>query len=167
MINMAALQHIWSYKTPLYDPTKRLKLVQDWLVRTRGSRQPEAKSDPISSRNDTAEVRRLLITPTKAYCLPPETELSNRVLRKYKAISDRFLRVTFMDEGMQQLNNFALNYSVAPIVRDITSQSYQQKTTIFKRVKTILTDGFHLCGRRYCKSSHTLVYKKPSMSSNQ
>jgi RNA-dependent RNA polymerase len=145
---MAALRHIWSYKTPLYDPTKRLKLVQDWLLRAHGSKQ-EAKSVPISSRNDTVEVRRLVITPTKAYCLPPETELSNRVLREYKAISDRFLRVTFMDEGMQQLNNFALNYSVASIVRDITSQSFQQKTTIFKRVKSILTDGFHLCGRRY------------------
>ncbi|XP_078177742.1 RNA-dependent RNA polymerase 6 [Carex rostrata] len=149
MINMVALRHIWSYKTPLFDPTKRLKLVHDWLLRTRGSRQPEAKSEPISSRNDMVEVRRLLITPTKAYCLPPETELSNRVLREYKAISDRFLRVTFTDEGVQQLNSFALNFSVASIVRNITSQSYPQKTTIFKRVRSILTDGFHLCGRRY------------------
>ncbi|KAJ4732920.1 RNA-dependent RNA polymerase [Rhynchospora pubera] len=149
MINVEALQHLWSYKTPLYDPTKRLKLVQGWLLRTHGSSQSETKSDSTSIRNDTVQVRRLLITPTKAFCLPPETELSNRVLRKYKAISDRFLRVTFMDEGMQQLNSFALNYSVAPIVREITCQTFQQKTTIYKRVKTILTDGFYLCGRRY------------------
>lgn len=113
------------------------------------------------------EVRRLLITPTKAYCLPPETELSNRVLREYKAISDRFLRVTFTDEGVQQLNSFALNFSVASIVRNITSQSYPQKTTIFKRVRSILTDGFHLCGRRYSKDSYTAVYKVPFMTNIQ
>nr|CAD1834826.1 unnamed protein product [Ananas comosus var. bracteatus] len=64
--------------------------------------------------DDNAEVRRLVITPTKAYCIPPAIELSNRVLR-----------------------------------RDITSNSYQQKTTVFKRVKSILMDGFYLCGRKY------------------
>lgn len=142
-VNEAALRHIWAYKTPIFDARKRLKLVQDWLLKN-----PKfVKSSKLP--NDNVEVRRLVITPTKAYCLPPEVELSNRVLRNYREVADRFLRVTFMDEGMQTLNINVLNYHVAPIVKDLTSNSFPQKTTIFRRVRNILIDGFHLCGRKY------------------
>jgi RNA-dependent RNA polymerase len=54
-----------------------------------------------------------------------------------------------MDEGLQTMNSNALNYFAAPIVRAITSYSFPQKTRIFKRVRSILTEGFYLCGRRY------------------
>ncbi|OAY64204.1 putative RNA-dependent RNA polymerase SHL2 [Ananas comosus] len=143
VVNETALRHIWSYKRPIFDAYRRLKLVQEWLLNNPKLLRSSKLAD------DNAEVRRLVITPTKAYCIPPAIELSNRVLRRYKEVADRFLRVTFTDEGMQQLNNSVLNYYVAPIVRDITSNSYQQKTTVFKRVKSILMDGFYLCGRRY------------------
>ncbi|MQM13921.1 hypothetical protein Taro_046848 [Colocasia esculenta] len=143
LVNEASLRHICSYKRPIFDATRRLKLVQEWLLKNpkllKANKTPE----------DNVEVRRLIITPTKAYCLPPEVELSNRVLRRYKEVADRFLRVTFMDEGMQQLNNNALTYYAASIVRDITRNPFPQKTTIFKRVKDILTNGFYLCGRKY------------------
>ncbi|XP_008778879.2 probable RNA-dependent RNA polymerase SHL2 [Phoenix dactylifera] len=142
-MNETALRHIWAYKTPIFDACRRLKLVQDWLLKN-----PKfLKSSKLS--DDSSEVRRLVITPTKAYCLPPGVELSNRVLRNYKEVADRFLRVTFMDEGMQKLNNNVLNYYVAPIVKELTSNSFPQKTTVFRRVRSILIDGFHLCGRRY------------------
>ncbi|THU44667.1 hypothetical protein C4D60_Mb02t09780 [Musa balbisiana] len=143
MVNGTALMHILSYKHPIFDAPGRLKLVHEWLLRNPKLLRHSKFSD------DIIEVRKLVITPTKAYCLPPEVELSNRVLRKYKEVADRFLRVTFMDEGMQQLNSNVLNYYVAPIVRDITSNSFPQKTTVFKRVKDILTNGFHLCGQKY------------------
>ncbi|XP_042505199.1 RNA-dependent RNA polymerase 6-like [Macadamia integrifolia] len=142
-VNVTALKHICTYKHPVFDAYKRLKLVQAWLLK-----DPKLLNSSKGS-DDNAEVRRLVITPTKAYCLPPEVELSNRVLRKYKNVVDRFLRVTFMDEGFQPLNSNVLSYYVAPIVRDITSNSFPQKTTIFKRVRAILIDGFYLCGRKY------------------
>ncbi|EEF46969.1 RNA-dependent RNA polymerase 6 [Ricinus communis] len=142
-VNIAALRHICSYKHPVFDAHKRLKAVQQWLLKNpklfRSSKQLD----------DIVEIRRLAITPTRAYCLPPEVELSNRVLRRYKDIADQFLRVTFMDEGLQTMNANTLTYYCAPIVRDITSNSFSQKTRIFKRVKSILTDGFYLCGRKY------------------
>ncbi|XP_021822322.1 RNA-dependent RNA polymerase 6 [Prunus avium] len=142
-INVAALKHLCSYRSPVFDACERLKVVQDWLLKN-----PKLVKDP-KRLDDIAEVRRLVITPTKAYCLPPEVELSNRVLRKYKEVADRFLRVTFMDEGMQKINSNVLNYYVAPIVKEITSNSYFQKTNVFKRFRTILNDGFYLCGRKY------------------
>lgn len=142
-INIAALKHICSYRHPVFDAYQRLKLVHKWLLKN-----PKLLKSP-KELDDIVEVRRLVITPSKAYCLPPEVELSNRVLRNYKEVSDRFLRVTFMDEGMQTINANVLNYYVAPIVKVITSNSFPQKTRVFKRVKTILTDGFYLCGRKY------------------
>ncbi|KAG2700410.1 hypothetical protein I3760_07G229300 [Carya illinoinensis] len=109
-VNIAALKYICSYR--------RL----DWLLRN-----PKLFKSP-RQLDDIVEVRRLVITPTKAYCLPPEVELSNRVLRKYKGVADRFLRVTFMDEGMQTMNSNVLNSYVSSIVKLITSNSYPQKT---------------------------------------
>ncbi|XVE71174.1 hypothetical protein DITRI_Ditri10aG0129600 [Diplodiscus trichospermus] len=142
-LNVSALKHIYSDKRPVYDAYERLKAVHDWLLRN-----PKLFKKP-EQYGDIVEIRRLVITPTKAYCLPPEVELSNRVLRKYKEVADRFLRVTFMDEGMQTMNANVLTYYAASIVRDVTSTSFSQKTGVFKRVRSILTDGFYLCGRKY------------------
>ncbi|GAU23167.1 hypothetical protein TSUD_306150 [Trifolium subterraneum] len=142
-VNVAALKHLCTYKRPVFDAAKRLEMVQRWLLRN-------PKLYEISKQfDDIMEVRRLVVTPTKAYCIAPEVELSNRVLRRFREVSDRFLRVTFMDEGMQTLNTNALNYYVAPIVKEITSNSSPQKTRIYKRVKTILEGGFYFCGRKY------------------
>jgi RNA-dependent RNA polymerase len=142
-VNVAALKHICSYRRPVFDAYKRLKVVQDWLLKN-----PKLFKRP-KQLDDIVEVRRLVITPTKAYCLPPEVELSNRVLRKYKDVADQFLRVTFMDEGMQTINFNVLTYYVAPIVKEITSKSNSQRTKVFQRVRNILHNGFRLCDRHY------------------
>ncbi|XP_059658136.1 RNA-dependent RNA polymerase 6-like isoform X1 [Cornus florida] len=142
-VNVAALKHICACKHPLFDAYMRLKLVQEWLLKN-----PKLLQRPKELAG-IVEVRRLVITPTKAYCLPPEVELSNRVIRNYREVSDRFLRVTFMDEGMQTLNKNVLSYYTAPIVWEITANSSPQKTTMFKRVKSIVSEGFRLCRRRY------------------
>lgn len=90
--------------------------------------------------DDVVEViRRLVTTPTKAYCLPLTMELSNRVLEKYKHVLDWFLRVTFMEEVMQNLNRKILTYYAAN----------HQRTAIFQRVKSVPSNGFYLYGRRY------------------
>jgi len=54
-----------------------------------------------------------------------------------------------MDEGMQQLNSDVLHFSAAQLVKDLMSKSIPHKTTVYKRVKTFLTEGFHMCGRKY------------------
>ncbi|KAI3702981.1 hypothetical protein L6452_28735 [Arctium lappa] len=89
-VNVAALKHICSYRRPLYDGFTQLKTVQKWLLNNAKLIEKQIE------QKDITEVRRLIITPSKAYCLPPEVELSNRVLRHYREVSDRFLRVTFI-----------------------------------------------------------------------
>lgn len=142
-VNLSALKHIFSYKRPVNDAIHKLSRIQRWLFNNPNLLERTGQLD------DIVEVRRLAITPTKAYCLPPTVELSNRVLRKYKHVSDRFLRVTFMDEGMRNLNRKVLTYYAANIVREITSNSNPQRTAIFQRVKSMLINGFYLCGRKY------------------
>ncbi|KAH9666212.1 RNA-dependent RNA polymerase 6 [Citrus sinensis] len=129
---VTALKHIYSYKRPVFDAYEKLKDVQECLIKN-----PKLNEGP-KNIDDIAEVRRLVITPTKAYWF-----------LESKDVADRFLRVTFMDEGLQTMNANVLSYYVAPIVKDITSNSFSQKTGVFKRVKSILSDGFNLCGRRY------------------
>lgn len=142
-LNTAALKHMCSYKRPAYDAVKALESVQRWLMKN-----PKLLERP-REMDDIIEVRRLVITPSRAYCLPPEVELSNRVLRNYKNMADSFLRVTFMDEAMQTLNKNALTYYANPIVRESSSNSHPQRTSMFKRVSDVLSNGFYLCGRRY------------------
>ncbi|CAA6663598.1 unnamed protein product [Spirodela intermedia] len=139
----AALKRLCSSKQPVFDSAERLKLVRDWL-----RRNPKLRRSPQGA-GETVEMRRLVITPTRAYCLPPELELSNRVLRHYSAVADRFLRVTFTDEGMRRLSSGVLTYYPAAIVGDLTRKFSPQKTAIFKRLRTILTEGFSICGRTY------------------
>jgi RNA-dependent RNA polymerase len=142
-VSVAALTDFWGDTLPVFDACQRLMKAQDRVIR-----------NPQLLRSCTAgdanvEVRRLVITPTTAYCLPSQSELSNRVIRHYYNVADRFLRVTFMDEGMQTLNNNVLNSYAAPIVRDLMSNSFRQRTSVFQRVKKFLTQGFYLCGRKY------------------
>ncbi|KAI9291041.1 RdRP-domain-containing protein, partial [Neoconidiobolus thromboides FSU 785] len=48
-------------------------------------------------------VRKVAITPTKIYLLPATLEMTNRVIRQYSSVKDRFLRVVFCDENMRPL----------------------------------------------------------------
>ena len=141
-VNIGALKHICSTNRPYFNASERLKNAQDWLLKNH-------KLLRTRELDDFVEVRRLIITPTRAYCLPPEVELSNRVLRHYRSVADRFLLVTFMDDGMQTLKKNVFTYYPASIVSDTTSNVNGQETSVFKRVKDITNDGFHLCGRKY------------------
>lgn len=135
-----ALNHIYSYKSPVFDAERRLKKVIDWL---------QNKTVPIptkSTDHSTMEVGRFIITPTKAYCYSYEVELSNRVLREYNKWADRFLRVSFLDENFHPLSASTLNATVPQIVRPTPHTS---RTALLHRVKSILLDGFELCGRHY------------------
>lgn len=74
-------------------------------------------------------------------------ERSNRVIRHYHELSDRFLRVTFTDEGMLPLNPNALTLRAVPSTS--TPSTSRQMTSVYRRVQTALTEGLIMCGRRY------------------
>lgn len=139
-VSTFSLKHMYSYKTPVFDAEKRLKQVIDWI---------QAKKLPAATRSgksSTMEVGRFIVTPTKAYCMPSETELSNRILRNFRHLADRFLRVSFLDENFHALSGMMLNATVVPFARTIGQSS---RSALYNRVRSVLLNGFDLCGRRY------------------
>ncbi|KAJ1267763.1 hypothetical protein BS78_07G083000 [Paspalum vaginatum] len=154
-VNVAALTELLGEEGSqvFNDVCSRLKKAQDRAATNvrNGLLISRRRKVAAAEADSNVEVRRLIITPTRAYCMPPQLERSNRVIRHYRHVADRFLRVTFMDEGRQPLNSGALNLYVAPIARDQTSPPHppEQKTTVYRRVRAILTEGFCLCGRKY------------------
>ncbi|CAO2176113.1 unnamed protein product [Urochloa humidicola] len=147
-VNVAALMKLFGGKFQVFDLCRRLEDAQDWVARKPRLLRLLSSSRKVGAEYN-AEVRRLVITPTRAYCMPPQLERSNRVIRHYHHVADRFLRVNFTDEGMQRLNTSAMNFRAAQIVKDVMPELLQQKTTIYKRIQTILAYGFYMCGRKY------------------
>jgi RNA-dependent RNA polymerase len=150
-VNVAALTELFAAKLQACnDPCSRLKKAQDRAAKNQNLLFRSSSSSSSRKLGDyNSEVRRLIITPTRAYCMPPQVERSNRVTRHYHQLSNRFLRVTFVDEGMLPLNSNALSLHVVPLVKDSMSCPSQQMTTVYRRVQTILTEGFTMCGRKY------------------
>jgi RNA-dependent RNA polymerase len=137
-----ALLHILSYTHPVFDAAKRLQQVMEWIQNSKVSRESS-----LGSANMV--VRRLVFTPTRAYCRAPEVEMSNRVLRHFGHISERFLRVSFMDDNLQQLTSPALTVPIAPITRELSTIHGFNRTELYYRVLSILEHGFELCGLKY------------------
>ncbi|KAL2209053.1 RdRP-domain-containing protein [Sarocladium strictum] len=83
----------------------RLELIAD---RARPTFDPVSYFDSLDTSEPVARrripeycylVRKAIVTPTTMYLNVPSYETSNRVIRQYSHIADRFLKVQFMDEG--------------------------------------------------------------------
>eukprot|EP00601_Ochromonadales_sp_CCMP2298_P000870 CAMPEP_0173169110 /NCGR_PEP_ID=MMETSP1141-20130122/522_1 /TAXON_ID=483371 /ORGANISM="non described non described, Strain CCMP2298" /LENGTH=1289 /DNA_ID=CAMNT_0014090901 /DNA_START=267 /DNA_END=4138 /DNA_ORIENTATION=+ len=88
-------------------------------------------------------VRRVLITPTRQICLPPEREVSNRAFRIMQertglAVTDdaegHFLRVSFVDENLS-----AMFYMGGP----------RQPEELYTHIQEVLQGGIWVAGRQF------------------
>ena len=82
-LSTLALRHILAYIYPIFDALGIFKTILNWI-----SENTNLLKGP-KIVEETIEVRRLVITPTKAYCLTPEVELSNRFLKHFKRFAHR------------------------------------------------------------------------------
>lgn len=82
-----------------------------------------------------AMIRRAVVTPTGVYFKTPGVELTNRVLRKYSDLTDRFLRVQFTDE----LSSGKL----------WSCQDSKQKDELYARVFRVLLHGVVVGDRHF------------------
>ena len=74
-----------------------------------------------------------LVTPTRVILVGPDADSKNRVLRKYSAKNDYFLRVVFCDEDGQNLN-------FHPKI---------DKEPVYSRFRRIMDEGIQIVGRKY------------------
>ncbi|CAB5369535.1 unnamed protein product [Rhizophagus irregularis] len=61
--------------------------------------------------NHCAMMRKVVVTPTTMYMLPPTMETSNRVIRNYEYKKDNFLRVHFSDEASNPIGSSSGNFN--------------------------------------------------------
>ncbi|VAH33215.1 unnamed protein product [Triticum turgidum subsp. durum] len=87
---------------------------------------------------------RIHITPSKIYCLGPEEEVSNYVVKHHKQYASDFARVTFVDEDWSKLFPDAIS---ARTGRGLFSQPL--KTGLCYRILSILKEGFSIGPKKY------------------
>lgn len=91
---------------------------------------PNARVPPYATL-----VRRAVITPTTIYIKTPCVELTNRILRKYSDLDDRFLRVQFTDE--------------ITFGKIFSSQDSNKDDNLFTRVHRVMQNGISIGDRHY------------------
>ncbi|SPO00115.1 related to RNA-dependent RNA polymerase (RdRP) SAD-1 [Cephalotrichum gorgonifer] len=91
-------------------------------------------SQPVV-HDDRVMTRKVLVTPTAIYLTSPHPEIANRILRKYRDIQDRFLRVQFTGELLEGRIN-----SRADTDRD---------DEVYKRVYKVLDQGIRIGDRHF------------------
>ncbi|WOK96399.1 hypothetical protein Cni_G05106 [Canna indica] len=87
---------------------------------------------------------RVLITPTKIYCLGPEVETSNYVVKSFPEHASDFLRVSFVDEDWSKLPSDAISLRID---RDVFSKPH--RTGIYTRILSILKDGLCIGSKKF------------------
>lgn len=129
--------------TPCWDPVHEMTLEQH-----SSGEMNSASSDPVSVKlaPGLSWVRRVLVTPTKVYCTGPEVDTSNRVTRHFSSHSDRFIRMSFVDENLQQLMSTSLS---VPTRGGAQAGVDAERSPVYHRILAALKEGFVLGGHKY------------------
>ncbi|CAG8483573.1 7867_t:CDS:2 [Paraglomus brasilianum] len=121
---LSILHKFHQRKLRIYDPLSHLKL-------------EVAKLQGGDNRQETVPsycvmMRKVVITPSKMYILPPTIETSNRTIRYFKDHKERFLRVQFNDENGR-----------------LPSANGDNHVAAYNRVHRTLMNGIQIGNRKY------------------
>ncbi|KIX95791.1 uncharacterized protein Z520_08499 [Fonsecaea multimorphosa CBS 102226] len=119
------LVHVDSYQRRVYDP---MSIFTD----LRYSKPVRARALP----SNCAEIYHATVTATRILFHTPSVEITNRIVRKYRRFSDRFLRVRFEDEPHRGQTR-------------LYPATNGKMKLIFERVRRTLKNGIVLGDRHY------------------
>ena len=87
----------------------------------------------LSPEEETSEIliRKVLVTPTQVCPLPPQPDFTNRIIRQFEHLRDRFIRVSFVDE----------NYG--SIFQARSDDMFE------KRLRPLVQNGIVVCGHTF------------------
>ncbi|KAK9926920.1 hypothetical protein M0R45_024128 [Rubus argutus] len=135
------LQRLQKLKTTRYDPLSFVKA--QLQVLERNSKKRLSPHQRLMEHN-IMSCHRTLITPSKIYCLGPELEKSNYVVKNFAQYASDFMRVTFVEEDWSKLPVNALSTSVE---QGFYAKPY--RTGIYHRILSILRDGIVIGDKRF------------------
>ncbi|KAI3765806.1 hypothetical protein L2E82_15850 [Cichorium intybus] len=102
---------------------------------------PDTKS---RNQNKIMSIHRIYITPSKIYCLGPELEASNYIVKHYSEYSSDFLRVTFVDEDWGKLQPNVISISLQ---HGIFSKPH--RTKVYHRALDIMRNGVSIGSKHF------------------
>lgn len=136
-----ALEKIGKGVTPCWEPVKEM---QEELASMENSNLDTTAS--IKLAPGLSWVRRILVTPTKVYCSGPEVDTSNRVTRHFSSHTDRFMRMSFVDENLEPLMSTALS---VPTRGGAQAGLDAERSPVYNRILAALKEGFIMGGHRF------------------
>ncbi|CAG8497276.1 1681_t:CDS:2 [Cetraspora pellucida] len=116
---------IFSQKKRLYNPLTFLK--------HEISKLKDAMIRPDYVPHYCVLMRKVVITPTTLYMIPPVMETSNRVIRHFKNYKNNFLRVQFTDEASGKVPSSSGNTNIA----------------LYNRIYRVLVNGIKIGDHHY------------------
>ncbi|XP_050223876.1 RNA-dependent RNA polymerase 2 [Mercurialis annua] len=139
---LVILQKLHKLAFTCYDPLAFIK--KQLLVPGRNLKRPLPSSNKNSTSHNIMSCHRALVTPSKIYCLGPELESSNYVVKNYASYASDFMRVTFVDEDW---NKLPVNAISASIQQGIFAKPF--RTEIYRRILSILQDGIVIGAKKF------------------
>ncbi|KAK9278022.1 hypothetical protein L1049_027579 [Liquidambar formosana] len=136
------LQKLHKLETTCYEPISFIKTQLHVLSRN-CKKLPSSSHSRLRDHN-VMSCHRVLITPTKIYCLGPELESSNYVVKNFASYASDFLRVTFVEEDWSKLPSNAISTSSQ---QGIFSKPF--RTGIYHRILSILQEGIVIGAKRF------------------
>ncbi|XP_023516327.1 RNA-dependent RNA polymerase 2 [Cucurbita pepo subsp. pepo] len=135
------LQRLHQLKFICYDPLSFLK-TQLHVLKRNCKVLPSLSQKRLS--NNVMNCYRVLVTPSRIYCLGPELETSNYVVKNFASYASDFMRVTFVEEDWSKLPAGAVTTSIQ---RGLLSKPY--RTEIYHRIVSILRNGIVIGAKRF------------------
>ncbi|KAK6123388.1 hypothetical protein DH2020_042864 [Rehmannia glutinosa] len=81
---------------------------------------------------------------TMFFCVGPELESSNYIVKNFASYASDFLRVTFVDEDWGRISTTAVSMSIK---QDIFAKPY--RTDIYRRILSVLRDGIVIGDKKF------------------
>ncbi|KAK1422340.1 hypothetical protein QVD17_25384 [Tagetes erecta] len=137
---MTVFKRMHKTHTTCYDP---ISYIMD-KVNALSHKVKIPSASKSTSQNKIMSIHRVYITPTKIYCLGPELEASNYIVKHYSEFSSDFLRVTFVDEDWGKLQPNVISVSLQ---QGIFSKPI--KTKVYDRSLDIMRNGFCIGSKKF------------------
>ncbi|GFZ17486.1 RNA-dependent RNA polymerase 2 [Actinidia rufa] len=139
---MVILQKMHKLHYTCYEPLSFIK-TRLHVLRKNGKKLPSSSLSRLTNHNQMS-CHRVLITPSKIYCLGPELETANYVVKKFASHASDFLRVTFVEEDWSKIPPNAITTSIQ---QGIFGKPY--RTNIHHRILSILREGIVIGTKRF------------------
>ncbi|KAL4584954.1 hypothetical protein LXL04_009567 [Taraxacum kok-saghyz] len=136
---MNVLKRMHKSHVTCYNPITYIKDKLNTMGKT--VKTPDTKSP---NQNKIMSIHRVYITPSRIYCLGPELEASNYIVKHYSEYSSDFLRVTFVDEDWGKLQPSVISIDLQ---KGIFSKPH--RTKVYHRALDIMQNGVSIGSKKF------------------